>query len=63
VLLFAFIFTGTGVRRYYIYKAEKTRPKLSVKERAREMMNVEGRLFVIIFFRSGRLPDYFFVSP
>ncbi len=54
-------YTGTSVRRYHIYKAEKIHPKLSVKERAAEMMNTERRLFAIIFFRSGRLPDYFVV--
>jgi protein-S-isoprenylcysteine O-methyltransferase Ste14 len=53
VLLFAIIFTGTGIRRYYTYKIEKTRPKLSVKERATEMMNAEGKIFAIIFFAQG----------
>ena len=53
VLLFAIIFIGTSVRRYYTYKIEKTRPKLSVKERTAEMMAAEGKLFAIIFFSQG----------
>lgn len=38
VLFFVLIFIGTGIRRYYSYKIEKTRQRLSVRERIEEMI-------------------------
>jgi len=49
VLFVALIFIGTSIRRYYSYKIERTRHKLSIKERIEEMIQAEGRMFAILF--------------
>jgi len=49
-LFFAIVFIGTGVRRYYSYRIEKTRQKLSLKERLEEMIRAEGGIFAALFF-------------
>ena len=48
VLFVAIIFIGTGIRRYYTYKIEKTHQRLSVKERIEEMIRAEGRTFTVL---------------
>jgi hypothetical protein len=48
VLFVALIFIGTGIRRYYTYKIERTRQRLSVKERIEEMIRAEGRTFTVL---------------
>jgi protein-S-isoprenylcysteine O-methyltransferase Ste14 len=53
VLFFVLIFTGTGIRRYYLYKIEKTRQRLSVRERIEEMIRAEGRNFAVILMAQG----------
>jgi protein-S-isoprenylcysteine O-methyltransferase Ste14 len=53
VLFFALIFIGTGIRRYYSYKVEKTRQKLSVRERIEEMIRAEGRTFTVLLMAQG----------
>jgi protein-S-isoprenylcysteine O-methyltransferase Ste14 len=53
VLFFALIFIGTGIRRYYSYKIEKTRQRLSVRERIEEMMRAEGRTFTVLLIAQG----------
>jgi hypothetical protein len=50
VLFVALIFIGTGIRRYYSYKIEKTRQKPSIKEQIEEMIQAEGRTFTVLFF-------------
>jgi protein-S-isoprenylcysteine O-methyltransferase Ste14 len=67
VLFFALIFIGTGIRRYYTYKIEKTRQRLSVKERIEEMIRAEGRTFTVLLIAQGvymiiLLPLYFLFS-
>lgn len=53
VLFVALIFIGTGIRRYYTYKIEKTRQRLSVKERVEEMIRAEGRTFTVLLIAQG----------
>jgi protein-S-isoprenylcysteine O-methyltransferase Ste14 len=53
VLFLATIFIGTGVRRYYQYKIEKNRQKLSVRERIEEMVQAEGKLFTLLLVAQG----------
>ena len=53
VLLSAIIFIGTGIRRYYSYKIEKTSQRLSVRERIEEMMQAEGRIFAVLYYASS----------
>jgi len=53
VLFVALIFIGTGIRRYYTYKIEKTRQRLSVKERIEEMRRAEGRTFTVLLIAQG----------
>lgn len=48
VLFLALVFIGTGIRRYYSYKLEKARQKLSVRERIEEMIRAEGRTFTVL---------------
>ena len=52
-LFFALIFIGTGIRRYYLYKIEKTRQRLSVRERIEEMIRAEGRTFTVSIMAQG----------
>jgi protein-S-isoprenylcysteine O-methyltransferase Ste14 len=53
VLFVALIFIGTGIRRYYTYKIEKTRQRLSVKERVEEMILAEGKTFTVLLIAQG----------
>jgi protein-S-isoprenylcysteine O-methyltransferase Ste14 len=53
VLFVALIFIGTGIRRYYTYKIEKARQRLSVKERIEEMVRAEGRTFTVLLVAQG----------
>jgi protein-S-isoprenylcysteine O-methyltransferase Ste14 len=53
VLFVALIFIGTGIRRYYTYKIEKTRQRLSVKERIEEMIRAEGKTFTVLLTAQG----------
>jgi protein-S-isoprenylcysteine O-methyltransferase Ste14 len=67
VLFFAIVFIGTGIRRYYSYKIEKTRQKPSIKERIEEMMQAEGRTFTVLFFAQSVyviiLPPLYLLFP
>jgi protein-S-isoprenylcysteine O-methyltransferase Ste14 len=53
VLSVALIFLGTGIRRYYTFKIEKTRRRLSVRERIEEMIQAEGRTFTVLLIAQG----------
>jgi protein-S-isoprenylcysteine O-methyltransferase Ste14 len=53
VLFFVLVFIGTGIRRYYSYKVEKKRQKLSVRERIEEMTQAEGRTFTVLLIAQG----------
>jgi protein-S-isoprenylcysteine O-methyltransferase Ste14 len=49
VLFVAIIFMGTCIRGYYTRKIQKTRQRLSVKERVEEMIRAEGRICTVLF--------------
>jgi protein-S-isoprenylcysteine O-methyltransferase Ste14 len=53
VLFVALIFIGTGIRRYYTYKIEKARQRLSVRERIEEMIQAEGKAFTVLLIAQG----------
>jgi protein-S-isoprenylcysteine O-methyltransferase Ste14 len=53
VLFLAIIFIGTSIRRYYSYKIEKSRQRLSVRERIEEMVQAEGKLFTFLLMAQG----------
>jgi len=53
VLFFVIVFIGTGIRRYYSYKIEKSSQRLSVRERVVEMIHAEGRIFAVLYFASS----------
>jgi protein-S-isoprenylcysteine O-methyltransferase Ste14 len=49
VLFAALVFIGTSIRGYYTRKIQKTRQRLSVKERVEEMMRAEGKTCTAFF--------------
>ena len=64
-LFFSSVVIGTGIRRYYSYKIDKNRQRLSVRERLLEMLHAEGKIFAVLYFASSLyviilLPLYLF---
>jgi protein-S-isoprenylcysteine O-methyltransferase Ste14 len=53
LLFFVIVFTGLSIRRYYSYKIERTRLRLSLRKRVREMVQAEGRFFSVLYFASN----------